>query len=202
MKNILILFAHPRYEKSRVNKALLEGLHGKAGITVHDLYELYPDFNVDTAREQELLLAHQIIVWHYPLFMYGPPAMVKQWMDLVLELGWAHGPGGNHLEDKQVFATITSGGTRESYSHGGFNRHTMPELLFALQQAAHLCRMTWLPPYAVQGTYRLTDGMLANYAEEYGQLLLRLAQSPPLKSFQGYELLNDWIADVTRKVQP
>ena len=117
MKNILILFAHPRYEKSRVNKALLEGLHGQDGITVHDLYELYPDFNVDTAREQELLLAHQIIVWHYPLFQYGPPAMVKQWMDLVLEHGWAHGAGGNHLEDKQVFATITSGGSRESYSH-------------------------------------------------------------------------------------
>lgn len=202
MKNILILFAHPRYEKSRVNKALLEGLHGQDGITVHDLYELYPDFNVDTACEQELLLAHQIIVWHYPVFMYGPPAMVKQWMDLVLEHGWAHGAGGNHLEGKQVFATITSGGSRESYSHGGFNRHTMPELLFPLQQAAQLCRMTWLPPYAVQGTYRLTDGMLADCGEQYRQVLVRLAQSPPLNSLKGYDFLNDWIADVNRKELP
>jgi len=202
MKKILILFAHPRYEKSRVNKALLEGLHGQDGITVHDLYEQYPDFNVDTAREQELLLAHQIIVWHYPLFLYGPPAMVKQWMDLVLEHGWAHGVGGNHLEDKQVFATVTSGGSRESYSHSGFNRHTMPELLFPLQQAAHLCRMTWLPPYAVQGSYRLTDGMLADYGKQYHQVLARLSQSPPLSSFKGHDFLNDWIADVNRKEQP
>lgn len=202
MKNILILFAHPRYEKSRVNKALLEVLHGQDGITVHDLYEIYPDFNVDTAREQELLLAHQIIVWHYPLFQYGPPAMVKQWMDLVLEHGWAHGAGGNHLEDKQIFATITSGGSRESYSHSGFNRHTIPELLFPLKQTAHLCRMTWLPPYVVQGTYRLTDGMLADYGEQYRQVLVRLAQAPPLKSFKGYDFLNDWIADVNRKKQP
>lgn len=201
MKNILILFAHPRYEKSRTNKALLEGLHGQDGITIHDLYELYPDFNIDTAREQELLLAHQIIVWHYPLFLYGPPAMVKQWMDLVLEHGWAHGAGGNHLEGKQVFATITSGGSRESYAHSGFNRHTMSELLFPLEQAANLCRMTWLPPYAVQGTYRLTDGMLADYGAQYRQVLVRLAQSPPLNSLKGYEILNDWIADVTRKEQ-
>lgn len=202
MKKILILFAHPRYEKSRVNKALLEGLHGQDGITIHDLYEQYPDFNVDTAREQELLLAHQIIVWHYPLFLYGPPAMVKQWIDLVLEHGWAHGAGGNHLEDKQIFATVTSGGSRESYSHSGFNRHTMPELLFPLQQAAHLCRMTWLPPYAVQGSYRLTDGMLADYGKQYRQVLDRLSQSPPLSSFKGHDFLNDWIADVNRKEQP
>ncbi len=199
MKKILILFAHPRYEKSRTNKALLEGLRGQDGITVHDLYELYPDFNVDTAREQELLLAHQIIVWHFPLFLYGPPAMVKQWMDLVLEHGWAHGEGGNHLEDKQVFVTITSGGSRESYSHSGFNRHTMPELLFPLKQVANLCQMTWLPPYAVQGTYRLTDGMLEDYGEHYRQALVSLAQSPSLNSFKGYDFLNDWITDVNRK---
>ena len=202
MKKILILFAHPRYEKSRTNKALLEGLQGQDGITVHDLYELYPDFNVDTAREQELLLAHQIIVWHYPLFLYGAPAMVKQWMDLVLEHGWAHGAGGDHLQDKQVFATITSGGSRESYSHSGFNRHTMPELLYPLKQAAHLCRMTWLPPFVVQGTYRLTDGMLADCGKLYLQVLLRLAQSPPVKSIREYDFLNDWNADLNRKEQP
>ena len=202
MKKILILFAHPRYEKSRTNKALLGALHGQDGITVHDLYEAYPDFNIDTAREQELLLAHQIIVWHYPLFLYGAPAMVKQWMDLVLEHGWAHGAGVTTLVDKQVFASITSGGSRESYSHSGFNRHTMPELLYPLKQAAHLCRTTWLPPFVVQGTYRLTEDMLAEYGDQYLQALLRLAQSPPLKSVRGHDYLNDWIAAVNRKEQP
>lgn len=202
MKNVLILFAHPRYEKSRANKALLAGIHGQDGITIHDLYEQYPDFNIDTGREQKLLLAHQIIVWHYPFFMYGPPAMVKQWMDLVLEHGWAHGAAGNNLEGKQVFATITTGGTHGSYSHSGFNCYTMPELLFPLKQVAHLCRMTWLPPFVVQGTYRLTGSMLEGYGNQYRQVLLKLAQAPPLESISAYEFLNDWIADVNRKVQP
>lgn len=199
MKNILILFAHPRYEKSRANKALIDALHGQDGITVHDLYEVYPDFNVDPAREQELLLAHQIIIWHYPLFLYGAPAMVKQWMDLVLEHGWAHGAGVKTLLNKQVFVTITSGGSRESYSHSGFNRHTMSELLFPIRQATRLCGMTWLPPFAVQGTYRLTDEMLAMNGNLYRQVLLRLAQSPPLESIGRYVFLNDWIADINRK---
>lgn len=202
MKKILILFAHPRFEKSRANKVLLDALQGQAGITVHDLYEQYPDFNVDTAREQELLQAHQIIVWHYPLFLYGAPAMIKQWMDLVLEHGWAHGAGVSTLVGKQVFATITSGGSRESYSHSGFNRHTMPELLYPLKQASHLCRMTWLPPFVVQGTYRLTDDMLADCGTQYLQALLRLAQSPPVKSVQEYAFLNDWMSAAAQKEQP
>jgi glutathione-regulated potassium-efflux system ancillary protein KefG len=202
MKKVLILFAHPRYEKSRANRALLTGIRHLDGITVHDLYEQYPDFNVDVAREQELLLEHQIIVWHYPLFLYGAPAMIKQWMDLVLEHGWAHGAGGDKLEGRQVFATITTGGTRESYSHRGFNRHTMPELLFPLEQVAHLCRMTWLPPYVVQGTYRQTEAMLADYGDRYRQTLLKLAQSPPLETVRKYDFLNDWIADVNRQEQP
>lgn len=202
MKKILILFAHPRYEKSRINRALLSGLRDLDCVTVHDLYEHYPDFNIDVAREQELLLAHQIIVWHYPFYLYGAPAIIKQWMDLVLENGWAIGEGGNNLENKLIFNTITTGGTRASYSHGGFNRHPIAELLLPLEQATRLCRMVWLPPFAVQGTYRLTDGMLEDCAGLYRQALLELAQNPPPEAIRGYEFLNDWIADLNRQVAP
>lgn len=202
MKNALILFAHPRYEKSRANRALLTALQDQEGITVHDLYEQYPDFNIDVARERELLLAHGIIVWHYPFYLYGPPAMVKQWLDLVLEHGWAHGEKGNKLENKLVFNTITTGGTRESYAPDGFNRHTIAELLLPLEQTAHLCRMTWLPPFVVQGTYRLTDAMLADHAGQYLRVLRELVHSPSLETIKGYEFLNDWLADLDRGVTP
>lgn len=202
MKNALILFAHPRYEKSRANRALLAGLHDLDGITIHDLYEEYPDFNIDVARERELLLAHRIIVWHYPFYLYGPPAMIKQWMDLVLEHGWAHGEKGNKLENKLIFNTITTGGTRESYAPDGFNRHSIAELLLPLEQTARLCRMTWLPPFMVQGTYRLTDTMLADHAGQYRRVLQELAHSPSLETITGYEFLNDWLADLDRGVTP
>jgi glutathione-regulated potassium-efflux system ancillary protein KefG len=78
----------------------------------------------------------------------------------------------------------------------------MPELLFPLTQAAHICRMTWLPPFVVQGTYRLTDDMLEEYGNQYRQLLLQLAQAPSLKSIRGYEFLNDWIAYMNPKELP
>lgn len=199
MKKVLLLFAHPRYEKSRANKALLGALRDQPFITVHDLYENYPDFNIDVAREQALLLDHQIIVWHSPFYLYGAPAMIKQWVDLVLEHGWAHGEGANNLVGKQIFCALTSGGTRESYAHGGFNRYTIGELLRPLEQASNLCRMTWLPPFAVQGTYLLSDEMLAASADRYRQALLELAQSPCLETLRKYAFLNDWIAALHHK---
>ena len=202
MKKILILFAHPRYEKSRANRALLRGLTGLENVTIHDLYEEYPQFDIDVPREQKLLRAHDIIVWHYPLYLYGPPAIIKQWMDLVLEHGWAHGEGGNHLAGKAVFNVITSGGTRASFSHDGFNRYPLEELLRPLEQATRLCRMLWLPPFAVQGTYRLNDALLADYAWRYRRLLTALAESYDFEGIKKVELLNDWVADLIRKEQP
>ena len=47
LKEILILFAHPAYQKSRVNKRLLENIHKIEGVTLHDLYQSYPEMDID-----------------------------------------------------------------------------------------------------------------------------------------------------------
>src|SRR4030065_1044461 len=119
MNKILNLFAHPRFEKSKTNRALLKNIEQVAGVTLHDLYEQYPDFNIDIEREKELLLTQQIIVWHHPLYMYSAPPMLKQWIDLVMEHGWAHGRGSDNLKDKIVFNTLTAGGNKEKGAGGG-----------------------------------------------------------------------------------
>lgn len=56
-KRVLILFAHPAYEKSRVHEHLVSAARAIEGVTLHDLYEVYPDLDLDIAREQALLLA-------------------------------------------------------------------------------------------------------------------------------------------------
>ena len=91
MNRVLILFAHPRFEKSKYNRALLDGIERIEGVTVHDLYEDYPNFNISIEREKALLIAHDVLVWHFPFYMFSAPALMKQWMDTVLEHGWAHG---------------------------------------------------------------------------------------------------------------
>lgn len=176
MRKILILFAHPRLEKSRTNFALLQHIPTQDNITFHDLYELYPNFNIDIEREKQLLLEHDIIIWHHPFYWYSCPPLLKQWIDMVLEFGWAYGPGGTHLEGKVVFNVITTGGARDAYSSSGYNRFTIRELLSPFEQTARLCGMTYLPPFAVQGTHRLSLEQITYYAGQYSILMNKLSE--------------------------
>lgn len=202
MNRILILFAHPRYEKSRVNRAMLEELAGSEDITIHDLYELYPDFNIDVVREKSLLLEHDIIIWQHPLYMYSAPAMIKQWMDMVLEFGWAHGAGADNLDGKAAFNAVTTGGTRESYAPGGFNRYSLQEFLYPFEQTARLCGMDYLPPFAVQGTYRLSDAELSWYAALYRAMLECLSRGDTGGDMHQHPCLNDWYMERQGKKVP
>jgi glutathione-regulated potassium-efflux system ancillary protein KefG len=200
MRRVLILFAHPRFEKSRVNRSLLSALPLSEAITLHDLYERYPDHNIDVEAEKQLLAAHDVLIWHHPFYTFSAPAILKQWMDLVLEYGWAHGEGGNALKDKTAFNVVTTGGSRESYGPDGFNRFTLHEFLRPFEQTACLCKMIYLPPFAVQGTYRLSDGEMLRHAGDYAFLLQLLSDSPLRKEeVTQFDLLNDWLADLQRK---
>ncbi|XCF07429.1 NAD(P)H-dependent oxidoreductase [Tamlana crocina] len=171
MKKVLILFAHPKFEKSRVNATLIERLKNKTHVTFHDLYEHYPSFHINVQHEQELLLQHDIIIWHHPLYWYSSPAILKQWKDLVLEFNWAYGPKGKVLHNKTIFNVITTGGSREVYCSEGYNTYTINEFLRPYEQTANLCGMNYLPPFAVMGTHHLSDDDLFDYANQYEQLI-------------------------------
>ena len=72
-REILILFAHPAIRRSRVNRRLVAAARSVVGVTVHDLYEAYPDLDIDVPREQELLSEHSVVVFQHPFYWYSTP---------------------------------------------------------------------------------------------------------------------------------
>lgn len=203
MNRVLILFAHPRFEKSKYNRTLLDGIERIEGVTVHDLYEDYPNFNISIEREKALLIAHDVLVWHFPFYMFSAPALMKQWMDTVLEHGWAHGSQGNALAGKTALVTLTAGGSREVYAPTGHYLHTLREFLLPFEQTALLCKMRYLPPFAVHGTYLLSDQELAVHAALYHRLLKTLVRNDPtLQNADAFDYLNDWLASLPEGDRP
>ncbi|MEA1787416.1 NAD(P)H-dependent oxidoreductase [Arenibacter sp. GZD96] len=190
---ILLLFAHPLFEKSQAHKELIKHIPVTENITFHDLYELYPEFNVDINREQALLKEHDIIIWQHPLYWYSCPPLLKQWIDLVLEYKWAYGSEGNALEGKYVFQVVTTGGNQENYCKTGRDRFTIYELLEPFNQTAQVCKMKYLPPYVVHGTFDMEIRDYVQAGKAYGSLLNHILTTGFSEAdFKNHVYMNDW----------
>jgi glutathione-regulated potassium-efflux system ancillary protein KefG len=156
-RRILVLLAHPSLDRSEVNRPMAEVLDDIHGVTLVDLYAEYPDLQIDIDREQERLLAHDVIVFQHPLYWYSTPAILKEWQDLVLEYGFAYGSRGTALHGKIFFNAITAGGIEPAYCAAGYNHFTIRELLHPLEQTTVLCGMIYLPPFALFGSRTAVD---------------------------------------------
>jgi len=192
-KKILILFAHPRLERSKNHALLLKHIPENESITFHDLYEQYPDYNIDVPYEKELLAAHDIIVWQHPFYWYSAPPLLKQWIDMVLEFGWAYGPGGKALKDKIVFNAITTGGQKEAYTPTGNNKYTIKQFLAPMERTVMLCKMHYFPPFVIHGTHKISSEDLEQAGKSYAMILEQLLEGNfNANEMLQYEYLNDW----------
>ena len=99
---ILIIYAHPYPHHSHANKRMLEQARTLEGVEIRSLYQLYPDFNIDIAAEQEALSRADLIVWQHPMQWYSIPPLLKLWIDKVFSHGWAYGHGGTALHGKHL----------------------------------------------------------------------------------------------------
>ena len=173
---ILVLIAHPRSSQSIAQHALAAAAQDIAGVTVRDLYAIYPDFNIDVVAEQAVLLAHDLVVLQHPFYWYSAPAIIKEWLDIVLESGWAYGTGGDKLSGKYMMTAISTGGLETYYHPQGRNRFTIEELLTPFNQTAYLCGMAYLAPFVIYGARKQSADTLAQAAQRYRATLEGLAR--------------------------
>lgn len=168
-----MIYAHPHSRRSSANRRLIEAAVTVPGVTVHDLYEHYPDFNIDAQAEQRALQTADLLVLQYPTHWYSLPPLLKLWIDTVLEYGWAYGPDGTALTGKHLWCVTTTGGLQDSYSAKGIHGHAYEDFLLPLRQTTRLCGMNWLPPWVLHGVPHLdTDALLA-WSAHYRDRLTR-----------------------------
>ena len=188
---LLVLAAHPRPRQSVVQRAMLAAIAGLRDIAVRDLYAVYPDFMIDARAEQALLVEHDLVVLQHPLYWYSSPAIVKEWLDVVLEEGWAYGPGGTRLNGKFLMSALSTGGPTEAYHSKGRNRFAVRQLLAPYDQTAYLCGMGWLEPFVVHAGRNVEAAVLSGRTERYRELLLGLRDDrldPRKHLAEGYPL--------------
>lgn len=182
--DVLVLVAHPALEQSRANRRLMRAIRhvdpDAARIVVRDLYARYPDYLIDVPAERALLGAARLVVWQHPVHWYGMPPLMKLWLDEVLGFGWAYGPGGHALADKQLWLVATTGSPEDAYRPTGHNRYFFDAFLPPYEQTATLCGMRFLEPLLLHGAHRISDAELDDRAALYAQRLHSYPDWPEL----------------------
>ncbi|WP_055325251.1 NAD(P)H-dependent oxidoreductase [Ralstonia solanacearum] len=163
---ILVIYAHPAQRRSRANKPLARMLAGLPGVAMHDLYWRYPEFDIDVRAEQQAMEAADVVVFQFPVQWYATPSLLKEWLDVVLEMGWAYGPGGEALRGKHMLVLATTGGRAHAYSPDGVHGHPFDLFLLPLQQTAALCGMHWLSPHVLHDADDASQPVLDAHLEQ------------------------------------
>ena len=172
--NILHMVFHPDLASSRVNRIWRDKIieSGKVALS-RDLYAEYPDFQIDIAREQDLLLAHDRIVLQFPLYWYAATPLLKKWLDDVLTYGFAYGSTGDKLHGKDLQLILSVGGQPRYYSGFGIYA-TIHELLRPFEMTAALCGMNYqIPVWMYQA-----DAASEDVIRAYGQDWVRMIDDP------------------------
>ena len=143
MVNILLVYGHPKTPTSfnfSLKEKLVSVLKSKGyNVLVRDLYEVsfnpllssedlaklhnneIPD---DIKQEQEFIKNADVIIFIYPIWWAGSPAIIKGYIDRVFSDGFAYMYRGNKvvglLTDKRAIVINSNGSPYELYENEGF----------------------------------------------------------------------------------
>ena len=174
MSKALIVYAHPAHQRSRANQALLNSVKDLTDVTIHDLYEVYPNFFIDVPAEQALLEQYDLIVIQHPVYWYNMPALLREWQDLVLEYGFAYGKGTRKLAGKGLWVVLTAGAPEQTYEEGAVNERPLSEYFLQYNRMANVCGMQKLESYELYYGRHTSDADLNKRCADYRANLLRL----------------------------
>lgn len=169
----LVIVAHPNLSGSRINRAWVQALQGQPDVTVNDLSAKYPDQQIDIFEEQALLLAHDRFVLQFPFYWYSSPAILKAWIDAVLQPGFAYAVGGDKLRGKEWMVSTSVGSTEDGYRAGGHNQFTVDELLRPFQQTAHYTGGIYRSPFCFYRAMLVSDAQIAEGTRQMLRHVLR-----------------------------
>jgi NAD(P)H dehydrogenase (quinone) len=141
-------------------------------------------FAADVAAEQEKLFRADFLIFQFPLWWFGLPAVLKGWVDRVFAAGLTY--GGGRFYSKGVFRgrramlSLTTGGSAAMYSPRGLNGH-IDMLLYPINHGIlHFVGFDVLPPFVAYAVTRSSPDQRRASLQDYVQRLRTWETAKPL----------------------
>ncbi|KEF42451.1 MAG: NADPH quinone oxidoreductase [Cyanobium sp. CACIAM 14] len=141
-------------------------------------------FASDLRAEMDKLESCDLMIWQFPLWWFGLPAVLKGWVDRVFAMGRTY--GGGRLYDQGVFRgrrallSLTTGGPSEAYVKGGFNGDLHGILKPIHRGMLQFVGFDVLAPHIVYAPVRMTDEQRAAELEAFGRRLAAIDGEEPI----------------------
>lgn len=141
-------------------------------------------FAEDVQEELDKLMWCDLLIFQFPLWWFGLPAILKGWCDRIFAMGPTYGYG--RMYDKGVFigkkamCALTTGGGETMYSQFGMNGN-IRDILFPINHGIfYFTGFTPIEPFIVYSPVRLSDDQRAAELERYRGYLLNIATAPTI----------------------
>ncbi|MTJ84247.1 MAG: NAD(P)H-dependent oxidoreductase [Telmatospirillum sp.] len=138
----------------------------------------------DLRREQQRLSRADLVIFLFPLWWGGPPAILKGWFDRVLAFGFAYREGTRFetglFRGKRAMVCATTGGTAHRFTDGG-TYGSIRQVLWPLEHCVlDYLGLDRLDPFIAYAAPRVDDAGRQAYLDAWDRhlrLVLRDGQA-------------------------
>jgi len=144
-------------------------------------------FAAEVEAELQKLAWCDVMIWQFPLWWFGVPAVLKGWVDRVFAMGRVYGAGQFYetgvFRGKWALLSLTtgSGSPAEAYQPGGLQGDLLGILRPIHRGMLQFTGFTVLAPHVVYGPARLSDEQRAAELAAWAARLPSLAEEAPLE---------------------
>ena len=141
-------------------------------------------FAADITAEQQKLLWCDLMIFQFPMWWFGMPAILKGWVDRVFARGFAYMPGHKYdtglMKGRMAMVSTTTGTSEDTYAPDGIDG-AMIDVLWPIHNG--IFRYTGfevLPPHVAYMPGKIESEARVAYLTSYKQRLLDIEHTPRL----------------------
>ena len=140
--------------------------------------------SADVKAEQEKVAAADLVLFHFPVWWFSMPGILKGWVDRVFSRGFAYSTGrkyeSGHFKGKRAMICLTTGTASTLYEPNGIDGDLHHVLWPIHNGILGYTGFTVLPPFAAWMPARVSAEDRSAYLDAYAQRLETLDTCEPL----------------------
>ncbi|MFK0021182.1 NAD(P)H-dependent oxidoreductase [Streptomyces sp. NPDC090798] len=138
----------------------------------------------DVRAEQDKVIRSDLIIFQFPMWWFGMPAILKGWVDRTMARGFAYGAGRKYdtgmLKGRRAMVCATTGTASSLYEPDGIDGDINHILWPVHNGIFRYLGFDVLPPYVAWMPGRVSPEQRAAYLEGYAERLLTLEDTETL----------------------